>query len=74
MVNLIKYNNKRVEVPPHLVRNIKEPTHYAEDVEKILITNRKKDVHHVDFPMPKWDVVCIYYLIKKDDGWGEKVR
>ena len=53
MVNLIKYNNKRVEVPPHLVRNIKVPTHYAEDVEKILITNRKKDVHHVDFPMPK---------------------
>ena len=53
MVNLIKYNNKRVEVPPHLVRNIKEPTHYAEDVEKTPTISKKKDVHHVDFPMLK---------------------
>lgn len=73
MVNSIIYNYNRVEEPQPLVKNIKEHIHYVEDVEKILITNKKKDVHHVVFQMLKLEDV--YFKNKfKDDGWGEKVR
>jgi len=50
VINVI-FNNKRVEVPQLLVRNIKEHILYAEDVEKILSICKKKDAHHVDSQM-----------------------
>ena len=64
MVIIIIFNNKRVEVHLLSVKNIKEHILYAEDVEKTPTISKKKDVHHVDFPMLKWDAVNIIKLNK----------
>ena len=53
MVIIIIFNNKRVEVHLLSVKNIKEHILYAGDVEKTPTISKKKDVHHVDFPMLK---------------------
>jgi len=63
MVKLMKYYYNRVEEPLPSVKNIKEHILYVEDVEKILITCKKKDVHLVDFLMLELgDVNISYYF------------